>query len=273
MTNANFLSFPLQATWIALAIAVHELGIYPGTPKELLKKIEFGRKIVVEAMYKTISYPMKYWIIGSGKFGVLAAEILYRKDPSARITLVDSNPESLAGLNLPCEIVCTDGIDFLVEALESEEMPDWVVPCIPVHIAFRWLTKSLLPSCRIEILRVQESLFYLLPNPFRGPNLELYVSFSDFLCPEDCPEPPELCTVTGRPRKGEMFRFLAETDVSPYKMVVLQSRQLAPGVGGYTPAAMFEARNRVYNSGPVILFATACRCQGVINALSISKNR
>ncbi|MDP2863355.1 MAG: potassium transporter [Desulfobacterales bacterium] len=232
--------------------------------------MESGKKIVIEVMYKTVSDPMKYWIIGSGKFGVRAAEILYQKHPSARITLVDSNPESLAGLNLPCKIVCTDGIGFLVEALESGEMPDWVVPCIPVHLAFRWLAKSLLPACHLEVLRVPESLIYQLPNPFRGPNLELYVSFADFLCPEDCPEPTERCTATGRPRKGEMFRFLAETDASPYKMVVLQSRQLAPGVGGYTPAAMFEARNRVCNSGSEILFATACRCQGVINALSIS---
>jgi hypothetical protein len=150
---------------------------------------ESGKKIVIEVMYKTVSDPMKYWIIGSGKFGVRAAEILYQKHPSARITLVDSNPESLAGLNLPCKIVCTDGIGFLIEALESGEMPDWVVPCIPVHLAFRWLAKSFLPACHLEVLRVPESLIYLLPNPFRGPE---------------------------------------------------------------------------------ILFATACRCQGVINALSIS---
>jgi hypothetical protein len=67
-----------------------------------------------------------------------------------------------------------------------------------------------------------------------------------------------------------MHEYLAALRYKDYRAVVLQSEQLAPGVGGYAPVKMFEALDRIENSETPVLFSTACKCHGVLQAFTIS---
>jgi hypothetical protein len=57
---------------------------------------------------------------------------------------------------------------------------------------------------------------------------------------------------------------------------VIRSRQLAPGVGGYSPEALldlFENIKKRMEPGRTILISTSCRCHSVTSALSSSQNK
>ena len=90
-----------------------------------------------------------------------------------------------------------------------------------------------------------------------------------FYVPDDCPEPVDRCTVTGRARPLVLFEHLAALDVPGWPVVVVRSRQLAPGVGGFRPSDLLAAERRLCEAGGQVLLATACRCHGVIDALDI----
>lgn len=204
------------------------------------------------------------WIIGAGKFGRSASRTLKRVYPHANIVVVDDNPAELKGYD--CQTVCQDGIAWLVSNLDAAVYPAMIVPAIPVHVAFEWLKKKMAPSHWLESIAVPNKLFQMLPNAIRGAFGQVYVSNADFICPDNCPEPERLCTHTRRPRPREMNHFLAELRYANFQPIVIRSRQLAPGVGGYTAAALFRALNGVvFNLRPIFL-CTACRCHGVVNA-------
>jgi hypothetical protein len=50
---------------------------------------------------------------------------------------------------------------------------------------------------------------------------------------------------------------------------VIRSRQLAPGVGGYPPAALRQAEAASLAAPRSVLLATACKCHAVIDAFRI----
>ena len=82
----------------------------------------------------------KIWILGAGKFGQIAAEALYRTIEDADITIIEKNENACRQLpNLKPAIICTDAIDFLTENLKNRDEPDWIIPVIPVHVAFEWI--------------------------------------------------------------------------------------------------------------------------------------
>ena len=110
----------------------------------------------------------------------------------------------------------------------------------------------------------QVTLVTALPNPINAETGQLYISIADFKCPENCPEPDEICTHTAKPRLMVLHEFLQSIQRKQVKTVVIRSRQLAPGVGGYTPRDLFAALKDIDAAkGPVSL-STACSCHGIL---------
>lgn len=217
----------------------------------------------------------KIWIIGAGNFGSKAVDALIRHFPEVRLTLVDkkldkSESTDLSGVH---EFVLDDGIGFLFEQLNRSELPDWVVPAIPVHVAYEWVVRSLKNSYPIKQIEIPKTVVELLPNTICGSNGSVYTGNADFMCPDDCMEPEGICTCTGKPRPRILHKYLSEIDLSGFRSIVLQSRQLAPGVGGYTPSALFEALSLVRSSESPVLLSTACKCHGVMNAFEVESKR
>lgn len=211
-----------------------------------------------------------YWIIGAGRFGAMAAERLSRKRPEARFVVVDENLCALKGLShLPVELVRHEGASYLVSHLDKGVSPAWIVPAVPIHLAFEWVRLKTSNRALIEVVPVPSEMESMLPNPIRGPQGQLYVSYADFPCPDHCVEPFEKCTVTGKPRKGLLYKVLEEILYEDFISVVIRSHQLAPGVGGYRPEALKESLVRIFQGKGLVLYSTACLCHGVVHAFKI----
>ena len=83
-----------------------------------------------------------FCILGAGRFGSLAVKRILARKKVSRLVVVDRDVQVLEKLGQkPIEIVEQDAIDFLVHypGLGSE----WIVPAIPVHVAFAWLCRQL----------------------------------------------------------------------------------------------------------------------------------
>jgi hypothetical protein len=208
------------------------------------------------------------WILGAGHFGRIAARRLARRYPEATLLVVDSQREKLLDLKAsPRLTTCTeDAMEFLKRQPLSAEQ--WIIPAIPVHVAWLWLLHALEPDGLAKILPVPAKVDALVPNPYRVPSGTLYASYATFRCPDACNEPDELCTHTRQPRPGDLFEHLAHLHLTGYTVEVLRSRQLAPGVGGYQGAQLSGLLERVRQQRGRFLIATSCRCHAVIDGLS-----
>jgi hypothetical protein len=209
-----------------------------------------------------------YLILGGGNFGRLALERLARQDATASFQVVDSDPEALAiregGLGY--QTMQAEAIDFLVHNLNSQMHWDWIIPMVPVHVAFHWLRQGPLAASEWQPCAIPEAL--RLPGLYTqsGPDGEMYLSRARHLCPDDCPE-PEICPVTGEPRHLPLHQELSALIVPGYQIKVIPSRQLAPGVGGYAPERLLSLARDLHGLTGRILIATVCHCQGVMHGL------
>jgi len=211
------------------------------------------------------------WIIGGGKFGLRAAKALSKKPPLTNLTIVEKEKTVCRQLErLGFEAVCMDGIQYLERNLASAPHPDWIVPAIPLHTAYEWLKTKLSKNHSVNRIAVPNDLVTELPNPISAETGRLYISIADFKCPENCPEPAEICTHTGKPRLMVLHEFLKSIQRKDLKTVVIRSHQLAPGVGGYTPGALFAALNEIEAAQQPVLLCTACSCHGVMDAFKFS---
>jgi len=210
------------------------------------------------------------WIIGAGQFGEKAAVRLRLKYPEAAIIVVDQDRSALdraEGVATAVEV--GDGAVYLAEHLTVSEEPDWIVAAVPVHLAFEWLCKRLSPAYRIEKLAVPETLTQKLGCVFKGEDGRVYTSLADFICPNNCPEPADLCFVTGKPRPIDLYQELSTVDPLQMTPVIVRSRQLSPGVGGYRPGDLFDALRKVEACHGPVLLGTACRCHSVLDAFRL----
>ena len=207
-----------------------------------------------------------YWILGAGRFGRLAVERLLARREPPRLVVVDQNPDRLLLLaERPVDRVNEDALGFLRANLAAG--PDWIVPAVPVHVAFAWLSAELAELGRLEMLSVPDAVDAQAPNPWRDGKGGLYTSVATFRCPDNCSEPRDRCTATGLPRSEDLFARLARIRAPGFVPVVLRSHQLAAGVGGYRPSALRRLLRKAEAAGGSVLVATACRCHGVIHAL------
>jgi hypothetical protein len=101
----------------------------------------------------------------------------------------------------------------------------------------------------------------------RGPQGEVYLSRASHICPDDCPSPEDFCPVTGESRTPALYEELAALNLPGFRIIVIISRQLAPGVGGYPPRELTDLPSKIADIHHNLLIATACRCHGVVHAL------
>lgn len=210
------------------------------------------------------------WVAGAGRFGRLAVERLQGGARNRLLLVVDPSGERVADVGAGAwEAVEADAVTFLADRLSEdrpESWPSWIVPALPVHLAAEWCLR-VLGEGLVRRAAVPAELDVHLPNAFRGAGGDVYVSHAMFLCPDDCPEPRDLCTHTGSPRKRDLFRLLAEAPFPGLEPLVVRSHQLAPGVGGYRPRHLLDLLRRVREATGTVLIATACRCHGVVTAV------
>ena len=214
----------------------------------------------------------KIWIIGLGQFGLHAVRYLSKKNKDTQFVLVDAQEANLrqaAGPNRNLERA--DGVAFLKRNLHTDQEPDWIIPAVPIHLAAEWCFLRQKPS-RFSRVPLPAEIKPLLPNPMEAPNGDIYVSHADFRCPGDCPEPLNICTVTQKPRKRNMFDLLTEIKLAAFQPLVIQSHQLGPGIGGYRPVMLFELLERIKQASSNLLVSTACRCHGVITGMARISN-
>ena len=207
-----------------------------------------------------------FLILGAGRFGSLAVQRILARKKVSRLVVVDRDVQVLEKLGeKPIEIVEQDAIDFLVHypGLGSE----WIIPAIPVHVAFAWLCKQLAKEGTVTQRAVPFILDQKVPNSQRAETGAFYASFATFRCPDDCDEPEEICSVTQERRETNLYDLIQRTEVQDYKTLVVRSHQLAPGVGGYQLSALWQLLDAARSTKKDVIVSTACRCHGVINAL------
>jgi hypothetical protein len=207
------------------------------------------------------------WIIGAGKFGLMAVERLEKLNPDCHLVIVDPIEEQLVkakGSNRSLEH--SDGVLYLTGNLHHQKNSDWIIPALPVHLFAEWIISRLKPD-GLERIRIPKSAMGYFPNFFEGKNGDVYVSHADFMCPDDCPEPGNICYFTGKKRNRNMFELLSEIKLSGFCPIVVRSHQLAHGVGGYKPEQLLGALEQVGKTNMNMLLCTACRCHGVITGV------
>jgi TrkA-N domain len=211
-----------------------------------------------------------YLIVGAGKFGRLALERLGKEDEEAAFLVVDRNPQALQeARNLTAAPVAemeAEAAAFLVQRLQNGAAWDWLIPAVPEHVAFSWLRQGPLAGTDWEPAEVPPNLAALTPVARRGREGELYLSRALHLCPDDCSE-PQVCPVSGEPRETPLYEELAALSAPGYRIMVIPSRQLAPGVGGFHPGLLLALVRDLAGLEGTILVATACRCHGVVHGL------
>ncbi len=207
------------------------------------------------------------WIIGVGHFGQMAFRRLSEARPDRNFVLVDPESENLRNCKTPqATLEVSDGIDFIENHLSNSGGPDWIIPALPHHLAAEWLLLHLGPN-RLRRIELPADLERLVPNPFRGCEGNLYVSHANFKCPEDCDEPRDICTITRKMRRQNMYDFLLNLSIEPFNSFNIRSCQLGPGIGGYRAQQLLELAATVEQATGPVLLSTACRCHGVITAL------
>src|SRR4030042_3618208 len=152
--------------------------------------------------------PPSCLIIGCGRFGSRAIETLLKKYPRSKIVVVDRYKKEFKNIShLPVETALCDGRLFLNRSLSKRPLFDYIIPAVPFHLAFEFVLSQLKP---LGGKRGNVPDLTGLPNPMRGKGGDLYASLADFLCPEDCPEPPRHCTVTREKRGKSLYKILED---------------------------------------------------------------
>lgn len=211
--------------------------------------------------------PRRIRVLGAGRFGRLAAERLKDRFPDALLSVTDRDARRVSEIS--AELGIPGEVDECISSISRAEPEDdlWLVPSVPVHVAFEWVLNELNRPGNCRRLPVPEEVDLRVPNPIRTPSGTVYASFATFVCPDYCSEPDEICTHTGKKRPGNLYEFLSGVEAPGFDVLVLRSWQLAPGVGGYTGRSLRKLAAEVGKKPGAWLIATSCRCHGVINAL------
>lgn len=211
-------------------------------------------------------------VVGAGHFGKRAVNLL-SSQIKAPLWVVEEDEEALRLIAGPSiKRVLHEAVSFLVSSLHLFRPTNTIVPAVPVHLAFEWVCLLLKENVSVSRIRVPEKIKPLLPHPWDGTEGSLLVSYADFRCPDDCPEPDDHCTVTGERRRTPLHALLRGVSLPGYHVHVIRSRQMAPGVGGYTVGDLRELLERVKTAGESKwLVATACGCHGVVSAMEVRK--
>lgn len=209
------------------------------------------------------------FIIGAGQFGSRAARVMSER-PDSPVFVVDLDEHQLGKLEgLPVKRIPCEGTHFLLSNFHLLHPSNTIVPAIPVHLACEWLKGYLEGPYVIETIEVPEAIRSSLPYTWAGSEKSLLVSYADFMCPDDCTE-PAFCTVTGESRDQPLHDLLSHLDIRGFRIHVIRSRQIGPGLGGYRMADLIKAAENIAEGemGEWLL-GTACRCHGILTAFTI----
>lgn len=202
-----------------------------------------------------------------------AANQLHKEIPGCSITLVDREPINASADHIHC--ICGDGTAWLLKNFTPDASVSKIIPAVPLHTAAYWLQGKLsAEDAPVYFRRIPKPLIDQFPNPFPLEDNSVAISYADFICPPDCPEPEEFCTHTGLPRQTPLYRYLETINCGPFQKLILQSRQFAPGVGGFFPDDLWQLLERARAlSGEQLLTSTACKCHGIASLLCPVKTR
>ena len=207
-------------------------------------------------------------ILGAGHFGRNALIKCSKSYPHCRITIVDQNETALKNCaqEILCKTVCGDVITYLnsLPKTTSDLQSSWIIPSAPIHVAFEWLKSN--HAKPVQKSEIPNKLLAHLPNAIAGDIGTVYMSYATFRCPDNCPEPIDYCYVTNKPRPISLFEALEKLQFNNFTSIVLQSRQILPGIGGFQFRDLMTLLARTESSETPILLTTACRCHGVMNA-------
>jgi hypothetical protein len=212
-------------------------------------------------------------IVGAGHFGQRAVRILSDRSKGP-VYVVDKDRSQLDSVSdAHMEPIIDDGVRFLAHHFSRLSPATIIVPAVPVHLAFEWLTIYLSDSFRIKRIAVPENIRPSLPHTWQTADGSLLVSYADFRCPDDCPEPADYCTVTGKKRGKPLFQLLRETEIANFGVHIIRSRQLAPGLGGYRVDILREMLTKITSQSiENWIVGTACKCHGTVSAMEIHRN-
>ena len=207
-------------------------------------------------------------VIGAGHFGLRAARIL--RAGGKEVLMIDMDSASLAeGILTGAEVFRSGAVEFLSEHFSRLPPGLTIVPAVPVHLAFEWLKNNLSESFVLNKIAVPECVSDNMAHWWNASEGSLLVSYADFMCPDNCPE-PEYCTVTGEKRELPLYGLLGRLDVEGFGVLVLRSRQLAPGLGGYSAGDLRALADSVAEGAEEkFLICTSCSCHGIITACEV----
>ena len=208
----------------------------------------------------------RHHLIGLGTFGTRAARSLAGR---GTLFLVDPEPgraaalaEELVGARV--EEVAADGVAWVADLLpQGDRREEVIVPTLPLHLAARVLLE--LPGCRRGT--------WPAPPPFPGrrPGAQgdYYSTLAPGLCPADCPGPdgPGGCRHGDRRGPGTLSRRLAATGLPGLRHLVIESRQLAPGTGGFLLGDLQDAAERIRSADRerfIVTTASACHAVSTV---------
>ncbi len=208
------------------------------------------------------------WVIGGGRFGRHAVEALRKSDPNGDIVVVDKEPLQNPPSNI--EIIQADGIDWFTEHFVPDACVDKIIPALPLHLIADWIKKTL--SNEHHIVRsdeISDELLHHFPHPMRISSNRIVMSHADFICPPQCSEPEGICTFTQKQRPISLHHILQSMQIGGFVLLTVQSRQFAPGVGGYFPADLWGLLDRTKQIPETpLLIGTACKCHGIVDGFS-----
>lgn len=203
-------------------------------------------------------------ILGAGRFGSRAAEALNGRFD--KLTVVDRDPVALKKWeDSGAALVCADVTEALLTKTQSEAY-DYFVPAVPIHVVYTWLLAKL-RQAGSDVRQISIPPGLPVPNPFYLEGT-LYASLAQHICPTACPEPEGYCYITGDERPVPLYRQLANLQIPGFAIYVVQSVQLAPGVGGVVPADLMNLFTLVQKTRGKIVIATSCSCHSVLNAFT-----
>ena len=206
-------------------------------------------------------------VLGAGHFGQNALIKCSQSYPNCRMTIVDQDESKLKNCtqSILCETICDDGISYL-NSLPKDilgQQSFWIIPSIPIHVAFEWVKSNL--SRHVQSIEIPKMLFQNLPNAIPGNIGTVYLSYATFRCPDNCPEPVDHCYFTNQSRPISLFEKLQGLKFRNFTSIVLISRQLLPGIGGFQFQDLMDTLIRVESSDMPVMLSTACRCHGVMD--------
>lgn len=208
------------------------------------------------------------WVIGAGKFGKRAIKLLRRTTSPSGFIVVDQ--KVIDDLQPDIEFVCADGVEWLADQPVSDSHVAKIIPVIPVHLAAEWLKRKLaIDGGLLSSQKIPERLLHQLPHPIRLRHDKIVISYADFICPDNCVEPNDICSYTKELRPPPLYGVLETMDCGDFIPIIVRSRQFAPGVGGFYLKDLSDLLTRAKSLPDVpLLIGTACKCHGVLDSFS-----